>query len=396
MQITNLKLKNYGCFSALELPLAKSESEQPNLTIIIGENGTGKTTILDALATSLSWFIARIRREKGTATTIPTIHIKNDSDMASIITSFWHPKLDVEHCSGSGWVLAKSRQGRDSQVTNQLTGLTELAKHYREKYTLDDDASFPLIAYYKDDRIVDDIDVSMPKKTHYSQLDAYGGSLLKGLRLNDFFKWFRFREDIENECLMSKSALEELKEVLGGEAYQKVVDSLLDKQDYQLKVVRSAITAFMPGYTDLHIKRKPRLHISIKKHGEILNVAQLSKAEKGMLALVGDIARRLCVLNPSLDNPLIGEGIVMIDDIDDIDAYLHSKWQQSILINFQKTFPNVQLIATTHSPQVLTTEPKEQIFVLDSGELKPVQLNTFSEASNHVMTLVLDVDKRPN
>ena len=402
MKIMKLKLENYGRFSSLELPLATSETVNSNVTVIVGNNGAGKTTILTSLATSLNWLVARLRREGGSTSSISEGAIKNGTSLSSITAYFKHDELndvqkqtslwDSEEAEFHSWKLVKGREGKEKGEASELTQLTKLASIYRATYTKDDNASLPLIIYYPDDRTVADIDVDTPNKTEYTQFDAYTDGLLRGANFNDFFEWFRYQEDVENESLMSQSALDELKKSVEKAVYEQIVLAHESKRNPQLQAVRAAISVFMPEYTELHIKRKPRLHMSIKKHDEVLDVAQLSKGEKCMLALVGDIARRMAVLNPSLENPLDGEGIVMIDEV---DAHLHPRWQQTVITNLEKTFPNVQFVVTSHSPQVLTTVKKEQIIALDDGERKPILGNTFGEASNYVLTQVLGVDSRP-
>src|SRR5476649_1392482 len=85
----------------------------------------------------------------------------------------------------------------------------------------------------------------------------------------------------------------------------------------------------------------------IDKDDVTLNVAQLSQVDKSMMALVGDIARRLAMLNPALENPLLGDGIVLIDEV---DLHLHPKWQRTLIRQLTTTFPHCQFFLTTHSP----------------------------------------------
>jgi predicted ATP-binding protein involved in virulence len=91
--------------------------------------------------------------------------------------------------------------------------------------------------------------------------------------------------------------------------------------------------------------------MTVEKQGITLSINQLSDGEKCLLAMVGDLARRLAIANPELKNPLIGEGVVLIDEI---ELHLHPKWQHSIVKRLTQTFKNCQFIITTHSPMVIT------------------------------------------
>lgn len=86
--------------------------------------------------------------------------------------------------------------------------------------------------------------------------------------------------------------------------------------------------------------------MTVIKNGSEISIFNLSQGEKTLIALVSDIARRLVILNPSLENPLNGYGIVLIDEI---DLHLHPKWQQTIVQKLENTFPNIQFILSTHS-----------------------------------------------
>lgn len=118
----------------------------------------------------------------------------------------------------------------------------------------------------------------------------------------------------------------------------------------------------MPDVTNFEVDRSSgKSKLMVSNFGNRVNISQLSKGQKTLVALIGDIARRLVTLNPDVDNALDGHGIIVIDEI---ELHLHPKWQQDILLGLQKTFKNIQFIVTTHSPQVLSTVDKDCIRIL--------------------------------
>jgi predicted ATP-binding protein involved in virulence len=110
--------------------------------------------------------------------------------------------------------------------------------------------------------------------------------------------------------------------------------------------------------------------------------------------MVGDITYRCIKLNPHLGINAAKEasGIVMIDEI---DMHLHPAWQQTILGDLTNTFPNIQFIVTTHSPQVLSTVPSQQIRIVDEGQTYAAEAGTQGAEASRILKRIFGVDPRP-
>src|SRR5262249_1605382 len=108
---------------------------------------------------------------------------------------------------------------------------------------------------------------------------------------------------------------------------------------------------FVPEFTNLRIEEHPTLRFIVEKNGMPLALDQLSDGERGLLAVIFDITRRLAIANPELDDPIAeGKAIVLIDEI---ELHLHPTWQRQVLRRLRNTFKSCQFIVTTHSPQVI-------------------------------------------
>ncbi|WP_322844117.1 AAA family ATPase [Pseudomonas sp. B33.4] len=399
MEIYRLMLKGVGCFTDLDIPLAPTIDHTTNITVIVGDNGAGKTTLLKSLATSLSWLVARIRTEKGQGSPIAVEDIQNSARTAVItigVTDESHPRCDLSVVPyedyGFVWSMARGRKGSKSALHSDFSEVTLLADHYRTQLTANDKASLPLIAYYPVERSVLEIPLKIRTKHTFDQLDGYDNSLNRGVDFRRFFEWFREREDSENETGISDAALAEISEKFGtdSDVWKTLANLKASSRDRQLTAVRSAIAAFMPGFSNLRVQRRPRLHMAIDKDGVTLNVAQLSQGEKSMMALVGDIARRLAMMNQSLANPLHGDGIVLIDEV---DLHLHPRWQRSLIRQLSETFPNCQFVLTTHSPLVISDAKDVLVYVLKDGELHEHN-GLYGLDANQVLLEVMNTDIR--
>ncbi|WP_367105435.1 AAA family ATPase [uncultured Psychrobacter sp.] len=424
MEIKKLTLNNLGRFESLEVDFAPTEDNQSNVTVFIGNNGAGKTSILEALATSLSWFVARMRTEKGSGHPINELAIIDDAPAASITLQL---SDDVQTTgenmlSSYQWTLVKVRKGRKSDKSSNLSQLSKLVDNYRQQLTDNDSASLPLIAYYPVERSVLDIPLKIRNKHNFDQIDGYDSALNQGVDFRRFFEWFREREDIENEeesrrfdlylenessdvdALMNGHYEEKIKNLILSdsatikEEIQDIMKSLSrikrqlenEHRDKQLNAVRTAITAFMPNLSNIRVQRKPRLHMAVDKNGQSLNVMQLSQGEKSLMALVGDIARRLAMMNPELDNPLHGDGIILIDEV---DMHLHPSWQRNLVQRFTDTFPKCQIVLSTHSPLVISDQKNILVYLLNDGEVTALP-PLYGEDVNTVLLEAMDTDIR--
>ncbi|WP_263080637.1 AAA family ATPase [Endozoicomonas sp. Mp262] len=401
MEVKKLTLRNIGRFSEREILLAPLGNLDSNVTVFVGNNGSGKTSILRSLATSLSWLVSRIQSDKSAGSPIPELVIKNGKNSAAMAVDVYQftgnpHDPDAEGYSDDAnyfsWCVAKTRKGRKGEFKSEYSGAKSLADHYRSVLSKDEASSLPLIAFYSVERVVLDIPLKIRDKHTFLQLDGYDKSLSQGVDFRRFFEWFREREDSENESGLSDDILEKLRPVLENDdnTWKRLTELKASSKDRQLTAVRSAIYKFMPECSNLRVRRKPRLHMSIDKAGEALNVAQLSQGEKSLMALIGDIARRLAVMNPGLENPLEGDGIVLIDEV---DMHLHPKWQRSLINQLTATFPNCQFVLTSHSPLVISDSKNILSYLIDGDELKQLP-SLFGEDANTVLLDIMDTDIR--
>ena len=210
-------------------------------------------------------------------------------------------------------------------------------------------------------------------KHPFDQLAAYDQALSGSWRsFRIFFEWFRDREDLENEQRLDNPGF----------------------RDRQLQAVRTATERFLPGFTELKVRRKP-LHMVVEKDGEELKVDQLSDGEKCTLAMIGDLARRMSIANPAHGDPLDGAGVVLIDEI---DLHLHPGWQRQVVTALPQTFPNCQFLVSTHSPQIVSHVEQERIWILErggSGVSAGRPAESYGQTSGRILEDVMRVPERP-
>lgn len=366
MMLKEIELVNFRGIKKMSLTFSKQT------TAVLGVNGVGKSSVLDALAIALSNMTERIVGQAARARKMSPDDIKSGEEFARLKVA-----VDLEADEPTTWAIAlkkhkkthrdSAEQGSDLDALNARTSLLNGRLLYRESQGLP--INLPLAVYYDVHRAVLDVPLRVrgaikntPREAYHDAL-GHGGTDFRG-----FFAWFRDREDAENERVRDDPGY----------------------VDRDLKAVRDAIESFTK-FTDLRIRRKPTLRMTVKKGGTEFNVMQLSDGEKCLLALVGDLARRLSLLNTERVNPLEGVGIVLIDEI---DLHLHPKWQRTVVSSLEKVFPNCQFVISTHSPQVVGELAPESVMLLRDGRLLGHAERTLGLSSGEVLEELMEGDAR--
>ena len=260
---------------------------------------------------------------------------------------------------------SKTAQSK-SPSSSKNSSFNNIIKSVHDQIDLKRKINLPVVVFYSAYRNVIDVPLRIKNKHEFDQFSAYLNCFSSSTDFRSFFEWFRNQEDIENE---------------------EKLDSNITYKDKQLEAVRKAVYGFMPEFSDLRIIRKGKMRMVISKKDNRLEINQLSDGEKCTLAMIGDLARRLSLANPYLDNPLEGEGIVFIDEV---ELHLHPAWQREIIGRLEKIFPKLQFIISTHSPQVVGELNSAKVYVINEMKEKnnfsaTLVDNTFGKDSNLIL-----------
>jgi predicted ATP-binding protein involved in virulence len=350
-----------------------------NVTVLVGVNGAGKTSILEALRTLLSGLLWAIREEVAgdlpkSKLVDPPYFLPSDIQVGQRSTSLIVSAIAADqHINWSFYSrpLLPGEVDLDGDWEDVHFFALELGKHVKSNPQIE----LPLAIYYAAGRSTARDDALPGEDSIQNQLSAYEGALDgTGIAsVSSFVAWFRRREDYENEKRLEDGAF----------------------RDAQLQAVRHAVAELLPGFSDLRIRRQP-MRMVVRKGRNELELPHLSDGERYLLTLGADIARRLALATPNAEEPRLCSAIVLIDEI---ETHLHPSWQRQVVLALARAFPNCQFIISTHSPQVLSNVRPESIYLLtqEGGELNVLRPEaSFGRDSNRILEDIMGVDERPS
>ncbi len=341
MKLEQLNLVNFRGFEQIELKF------EPDVNVIAGVNGVGKSGLLVTLANLFSRALPEFTASTAKPIPFTAEDIQEGKDQLEVSAIF---SVDDLAChmgvvrqrrfeeAGDLWnsfwrkttsaQSAPARPFRELLSDRVLTGHIDAGKLESQQRLAEllGRSSQPLVIYFSSKRQLPGRPRSLPEPRPFELANAYGFSLQdREVELREFMHWFRVVE----AGMLGSSARGE-----------RILDEL-----------RRVVSTFMPEFSDLRIEDTPSLRFVVEKNGLPLALNQLSDGERGLLAMIFDITRRLSIANPGLEDPIAqGQAIVLIDEI---DLHLHPQWQREVLRRLKETFKACQFIVTTHSPQVL-------------------------------------------
>jgi predicted ATP-binding protein involved in virulence len=322
VKLKHLDIKDFRCKSAASLQLGS------RLTVLIGENGAGKTTFLDAISIALGSIISYLPKAEGRS------FRERGEIRQSEGKELPYARIAVETVDGISWdCIKKARRTKSRMPETGKRQLREfLDRNILEPLANDTDFTLPVFAFYGVSRAL--LDIPERRRGFDSESDrifeSLDQALASGSNFRSAFIWYYNKEMEELRLRNAKHSF--------------------DVTLPELRAVRHCLTTLFPTLSNPRFAVKPPPRLIVTENGEDLELSQLSDGYKTMIGLAIDLSRRMAAGNPDMDNPLESPAIVLIDEV---DLHLHPAWQQKVVSDLLRCFPNTQFILTTHSPIVV-------------------------------------------
>lgn len=377
MKLKKIRIINYRCFKDANIDFDE------HTTLIVGKNGAGKTAILDAVAVAVSTFLLGI--DGGVGRSI----LKDDAryefhDLDGTVDPQHQFPVSIESIGDCldnhdvKWVRSLNSESGNTTV-KEARELTNISKEAQKRImTGDKSLILPLISLYAQKKEKKNIKSLTEFKRQVGYVDCMAAESNEKLMLN----WFQ---------------IQTLKSLQEQQRTGKVEKSLL------LKTVEKAICKCFERISG---SKNASIIFDLDTHRLVLNfesadgslqkfaMDEMSDGYKNTLSMIGDIAYRMAVLNPMLGDKVLEEtsGVIVIDEI---DLHLHPQWQQTIISDLNTIFPKIQFIVSSHAPAVINSVAKEQIRILDNGEIYMPAAQTYGRDANSILREVMKVSERP-
>lgn len=367
MRIEELKVSGFRCFDDATFRFPSQ------FNLIVGDNGAGKSSLLEALAVAAGSWLLGIRGFDQRHLWAEDVRVGPRGSNGD----FRFEEVERTEIRARGviggealqWGRAlRGRKGRTT--TREAIGIRELAEAQAQAIRSGDESVvLPLVSYYGTGRlwqIPRDMKKELKnKRSDLSRFQGYKNSVDPRCSPVDFMKWLKRHEWI---------------------AFQEGAEPPIST------AVKKAVLNCLEGGQKIWFSAKQeQVLVDVKAQG-VHAFENLSDGQRNMVAMVGDIAIKAAQLNPQFGEHAIEKtpGIVLIDEL---DLHLHPRWQRRVVRDLQRTFPMIQFFCTTHSPQIIGEVPRESVMLLTAeGAQTPVV--AYGADSNWILEHVMEAQQR--
>ncbi len=363
MKIDSIEIENFKLFTKSKFHF------NSKFNLVVGINGSGKTSLLRAIAIALGgWAHAYIKDRKNlrpiSDNEIREVQVDKRFDktksthIKTFGTSTIINRFGKERNAKANWTRKKTEGHKGTHTTGMIQYQRANDGTYTDSYKLNfstlgrDILNFiekgntfdlPLIAFYECDRLwltKKEIDINASAKLKYSRFAPY------------------------IDCFHTGSDDQAIGEWL---LKQELISIQQDEETPILQSIKSAAIAALENCSGFRFDFEESRVMVEFNDGTTTPFEYLSDGQRTILGLFCDLARRAAILNPHLGGNARTKtkGVVLIDEL---DLHLHPKWQRRIIENLRTVFPSIQFICTTHSPFLIQSLRSTEELIMLSGE----------------------------
>lgn len=400
LRLDKLTLKNFRCFAECEIEL------HPELTVLVADNGQGKTALLDAIAVALGLFVHKLDPEHNPINEVSFVAadarlLRSDARMMKVQTPVVVSAEGLADGKRVSWERSLNHVHHVRATDSKAKKLSEAAERLRTRlatYVASSEGIapvLPVVASYATSRLWSEARLTEERRkvsvdlTKAGRTAGYLDCLSPSSSFKTFVVWY---EEMMKSMKGSEKSVPGVS-IVTGRAQENRPESLVAAVD---AAVRTVLRPALNGGLGWNFQERKLL--VAQESGDVFPVDFLSDGVRTMIGLVADLAHRCVRLNPQfgIEAARLTPGVVLIDEV---DMHLHPGWQQTIVGLLRETFPRIQFVLTTHSPQVLSTVDVESIRVLHVddaiGCFETPKFQTRGVESADVLATVMNVHPVP-
>lgn len=340
MYLKDIEIKNFKGHIHCQLRFSKG------FNLLIGDNGMGKTSALEAISVALGGFIAGIDDVASKHFTRDEIRVSSTRMGEGSFNRQYETPVLVTCTANVGAKDYQWTRKKSSVQSSRSTVEPNTIKKVAHKLSHDSQAILPILSYQSVARtwMQKNKYSSSIFNTKFNRTSGYINCLDESSDLKPFINWCAKMEQV---------------------SWQK------DRAISEYESVKNTIAKFMSIMNESEVPKiqfnKQTSELFYITSEDSLPIRCLSAGYQSLIWMIADIAYRMAVLNPNLrDKTSETPGIVLIDEI---DMHLHPKWQRNIIKALQQTFPNVQFIASTHSPILIASCKNGQLIHMETDAI---------------------------